>query len=113
MKENFAKALVDAPGHLFGYVIGLIIALLGDYTLITLTIFVVLLGLLTGSILIAATTFFGLFFVFRLVVYLSDGLRYHADLNRLSGNQQAQATMQVAAALAQFHPPQEQSAPDA
>lgn len=99
MKDDFAQALVDTPGHLIGYVVGLIIALLGDYTLITLTIFVGLLGLLTSSVLIAATTFFGLFFLFRLVDYLSDGIRYTSRSINQGQQMQAQATMQVAAAL--------------
>lgn len=110
MKENFAKALVDAPGHLFGYVVGLVIALLGDFTLITLAIFAVLLALATGSALIAATAFFGFYFLMRLVAHLAEGIRYHAGASAQGAQQQAQATMQIAGVLAQQ---QEQPAPDA
>lgn len=113
MKDDFAKALVDAPGHAIRYVGGMIIALLGDYTLITLLIFVTLLGFAVSSWLIAATAFFGLYFLLRLVASLTDVIGYHANTTAQTaanvGRARAQSTMQVAAALAQFHPPQEQS----
>jgi uncharacterized protein YacL len=93
-KEQFVKVLVDAPGHLLGYVLGLIVAVLDDYTLITLVIACALLGFVT-SILIACTAFFGAYFVLRLVANLADVVSYHARTT-------AQATMQVAGATAQL-----------
>lgn len=95
MKDDFAKALVDAPGHLLRFVGGLIIALLSDYSLITLLIFVTLLGLVVESVLIAATAFFGLYFLVRLVVNIADVIAYHAKTVGSSN-------MQIAAVLAQF-----------
>ena len=111
LKDSLAKALVDAPGHIVRYVGGLIVALLGDYTLITLLIFVGLLGWLLGSVLIAATTFFGAYFVLRLVANLAESIGFHANQTRLAGNQQAQSNMQIAAALAQFRTPHEAQSP--
>lgn len=87
--------------HLIGYVFGLLAALVDDYTLITLAIFVGLLGWLTGSVLIAATAFFGLYFLMRLVNFIGEGLAWHGQAAAEAGRQQAQATMQIAAAIAQ------------
>ena len=97
LKNDLAKALVDAPGHLLRYVGGLVVALLQDYTLITLLIFVGLLGWLLGSVLIPAATFFGAYFMLRLVANLGEAIGWH-------GRTVAQANMQVAAALAQLKP---------
>lgn len=97
--------------HLLGYVTGLVAALVDDYTLITLLIFVTLLGFLVSSVLIAATAFFGLYFLLRLVSHVAEGIGFTANSIGGATNRQAQATMQVAAALAQFHPPQDQELP--
>lgn len=105
MKDDFAKALVDAPGHAIRYVGGLIIALLGDYTLITLVIFVVLLGLVTHSVLIPAAVFFGAYFLLRVVSNVAEAIGYHANQTAAAqarnAQVQSQAIMQVAGVMAQ------------
>jgi hypothetical protein len=101
MKDDLAQALVDAPGHLIRYVGGLIVLLLGDYVVITLAIFSVLLGFAVGSALIGATAFYGGFFLLRLVGNVADAIGFIGQCV----NNQAQATMQVAAAQARLNPP--------
>lgn len=105
LKHDLAQALVDAPGHLVRYVGGLIVALLGDYSLITLLIFVVLLGVATGSVLIAVTTFFGAYFVLRLVGNVADVIGYHAERTGSSIMQVAGATAQLGMAVERLNPP--------
>jgi hypothetical protein len=67
---NTFKQLENAPRNLVFYVLGLLGAIVDDYTLVTLTVFCVLLGFVLGSVLIPFTTFFGLYFVMRLVDHL-------------------------------------------
>lgn len=99
------KQLEAAPRNLILYVWGLLGAIVDDYALITLTIFAVLLGLVTTA-LIAATAWFGLYFLLRLVANLADVTALHARTVGQTQAQQAQATMQVAAALARLNPPE-------
>lgn len=101
---NVLQQLENSPRNLITYAIGLVGAVVDDYALITLTIASVLLGFTVGSVLIGATAFFGAYFVLRLVVSMVEAISLHAQTQ----NQTAQATMQIAAALAQFHPPQNQ-----
>jgi hypothetical protein len=89
MKDDLAKALVDAPGHLIRYIGGLIVLLLGDYVIITLTIFSVLLGFAVGSWLIGATAFYGGFFLLRLVANIADAIGFAG--NAMTGGLHAQA----------------------
>lgn len=93
------RAIEHAPGHLVQYLWGLLGAILDDFAMITLTIFVVLLGLLTSSVLIAATAFFGSYFVLRLVSNVAESIGYTSRSINQGQQMQAQATMQVAAAL--------------
>jgi type IV secretory pathway VirB6-like protein len=108
---NLLQQLENAPKNLVLYVLGLIGAVVDDYSLVTLLIFCVLLGFVLDSILIPATAFFGLYFLLRLVNNLAEGIGLHAQATHQSGQMQAQSTMQIAAALAQFHPPVQQSGP--
>ena len=101
MKDDLAQALVDAPGHLIRYVGGLIVLLLGDYVIITLTIFSVLLGFAVGSWLIGATAFYGGFFLLRLVANVADAIGL---VGRATANQ-SMAVNQVAAVLHQANSP--------
>lgn len=112
MKDDFGKALVDAPTYLLRYVGGLIIAILRDYSLITLLIFVVLLGLLLHSVLIPATAFFGLYFFLRVAVNITEGIMYHANQTAQSTMQHAGATAQLGMAVERLNPNQAQSAPE-
>jgi hypothetical protein len=102
---NFLKQLENAPRNLILYTLGLVGGVVDDYTLITLTAFSVLLGFAVGSVLIGLTAFFGGYFLLRMVSHITDVIGYHA---RVQG-QNAQATMQVAAALAQFRSPETQT----
>ena len=110
---KFVQQLEAAPKNLVLYFLGLAGAVLDDYTLITLAVFSGLVGAITRSVLIPLATFFGLYFVLRLVANIADVIGFHANSTGTGHHQQAQATLQVAAALAQFHPPQQQGAMDA
>lgn len=90
---NTLKQLESAPRNLVMYFWALLGAVVDDFTLITLLIFAVLLGFAT-SVLIAATAFFGLYFVLRLVANLADVIGFHA-------NSTAQSNAAVAHAIAQ------------
>lgn len=101
---NIVKQLEGAPRNLILYALGLIGAVVDDYTLVTLTIFCVLLGFAVGSVLIAAAAFFGLYFVLRLVLGIQEIVGAHAaEVRRLASvhQTQANATHQIAAAIAQ------------
>lgn len=100
---NFVKQLENAPRNLVLYVLGLVGAIVDDYTLVTLTVFCVLLGFVLHSVLIPAATFFGLYFLMRLVMNMAEAVAANAHAKA----QNAQATLQVAAALAQFRTPHE------
>jgi hypothetical protein len=100
MKDDLAQALVDAPGHLIRYVGGLIVLLLGDYVIITLAIFSVLLGFAVGSALIGATAFYAGFFLLRLVGNIADAIGYlgqgvGSGLHRQADVAQAQLQSQM------------------
>lgn len=75
---NTLRALEKFPGHFVGYLWGLLGAMLDDYALITLVIFVVLLGFAVGSALIATAAFFGAYFLLRLVINVAEAIGYHA-----------------------------------
>lgn len=100
---NLLQQLENAPKNLVLYVLGLVGAIVDDYTLVTLTIACVLLGFLLGSVLIPATAFFASYFVLRLVSNVAEVIGTHAQATHAAGMGQAQATTQIAAALAQFH----------
>ena len=87
------QQLENAPKNLVVYVVSLLGAVLDDYALVTLLIFSVLRGFVTSP-LIAATAFFGAYFIMRLVNNLAEGL---GNLAQATG----QSNMQVAAAIAQ------------
>jgi len=109
---NLGKQLENAPKNLVLYVLGLVGAVVDDYTLVTLTIFCVLLGFILDAVLIPAAVFFGLYFVLRLVNALADTGYRLAQATFEGSRTEAQSTMQVAAALAQFRPPvQQEEAP--
>jgi hypothetical protein len=95
LKDDLAQALVDAPGHLIRYIGGLIVLLLGDYVIITLAIFSVLLGFAVSSALIGAAAFYGGFFLMRLVANIADAIGF---VGRGMANQ-SMATNQIAAVL--------------
>lgn len=99
---NTLKQLEAAPRNLILYAWGLLGAMVDDYALVTLTIFAVLLGFLTTA-LIAATAFFGLYFLLRLVANVADVI----GLNARTQGQVANANMQIAAALARRGTPVE------
>lgn len=106
---NLLQQLENAPKNLVLYVLGMIGAVVDDYTLVTLTILCVLLGFILGSILIPLAVFFGGYFVLRLVSNVAAAIGHHAQATAQSNAQVAQATVQIAAALAQFRPPTAQS----
>jgi hypothetical protein len=108
---NFLQQLENAPKNLVLYVLGLVGAVVDDYSLVTLLIFCVLLGFVLNSILIPATAFFGLYFVLRLVNNIAEGIGHHAEATFEAGRAEAQSTMQIAASLAQFHLPVAQEEP--
>lgn len=108
---NFVKQLENAPKNLVLYTLGLIGAVVDDYALITLAIFCVLLGFVLDAVLIPLTAFFGAYFVMRIAVNLVESILLLANATASGARNQAQATMQVAAALAQSHPP-DQADPD-
>lgn len=105
---NILKQLENAPRNIVLYFLGLIGAVVDDYTLVTLTIFCVLLGFVLSAVLIPITVFFGGYFLLRMVKNVSDVIGTHAQATFQGSQVEAQSTMQVAAALAQFHPPQNQ-----
>jgi hypothetical protein len=106
---SFAQKVVHRIEHLISYAVGLLAALVDDYTLITLLIFCVLLGVVVESALIPATAFFGLYFLMRLAANVADAIGFVGK----SVNNHAQATLQIAAATARLNPPQEaQSVPE-
>jgi uncharacterized membrane protein YagU involved in acid resistance len=94
---NLGQQLENAPKNLVLYVLGLIGAVVDDYTLITLLIFCVLLGFILHAVLIPLAVFFGAFFVLRLVSNVAESIGHHAKAT-------AQTNMQVAAAIAQLAP---------
>jgi predicted PurR-regulated permease PerM len=71
---NLLKQLENAPKNLVLYVLGLVGAVVDDYTLVTLTIFCVLLGFVLSAVLIPITAFFGLYFVTRLVDHIAQAI---------------------------------------
>ena len=101
---NLLQQLENAPKNIVLYVLGLVGAVVDDYALLTLTIFVVLLGFVLGSVLIPAAVFFGAYFVMRMVMSVTQVLSNQAEAIL----RQAQATMQVATALYQANPNQAQ-----
>jgi hypothetical protein len=103
LKDDLAQALVDAPGHLIRYVGGLIVLLLGDYVIITLAIFAVLLGFAVGSWLIGAAAFYGGFFLMRLVGNIADAIGYLGS--GVAGGLHRQADVSQAQLQAQMQPP--------
>jgi hypothetical protein len=101
---NTLKQLEDAPKNIVLYFVGLLGAVVDDYALMTLVIFCVLLGFITGSVLIPLATFFGAYFVLRLVANIADVIGFNARAIYQAADQQAHATAQVAAALSQPRP---------
>lgn len=109
---NILKQLENAPRNLILYVLGLIGGVVDDYTLVTLTAFAALVGVVVGSILIGLTVFFGGYFVLRLVAHLAEAISLNARAQHQAAYEHAHATTQVAAAIAQFNVPnQAQGAP--
>lgn len=102
---DLGKQLENAPKNLVLYVLGLIGAVVDDYVLVTLLVFCILLGFVLSSVLIPFTVFFGAYFVMRLVICIVDALVFNANATASAGHNQAQANLQIANALAQFHPP--------
>jgi hypothetical protein len=92
---NLGQQLENAPKNLVLYVLGLIGAVVDDYTLVTLLIFCMLLGFILHAVLIPVAVFFGAYFVLRLVNNVTEGIGHHARAT-------AQTNMQVAAAIAQL-----------
>lgn len=81
--QSLVRVLSNAPAHFVTYVVGLVVAILDDYTLMTLTIFAVLLGFLT-SVLVAVAAFFGAYFVMRLVSNIAEAIGFLAVSRRNS-----------------------------
>jgi hypothetical protein len=95
---NFLQQLEDAPKNLVLYVLGLIGSTVDDYTLVTLTIFCVVLGFILHAILIPLAVYFGGYFVMRLVNHIAIAMSQHAQAT-------AQTNMQIAGAIAQHNQP--------
>jgi hypothetical protein len=102
---NILKQLENAPRNLILYVLGLIGGVVDDYTLVTLTAFAALVGVIVGSILIGLAVFFGGYFVLRVVSNVAEVIGFHANRTAAAQEQVAQTNMQVAAAIAQFNVP--------
>jgi hypothetical protein len=82
--------IVDRIEHVINYFLGLVASCVDDYTLITLVIFTVLLGLTADSALVALATFFGAYFLLRLIGHMANAITTHAQII-------GQATVQAAA----------------
>jgi predicted cation transporter len=104
---NPLKQLEAAPRNLILYFLGLLGAVVDDYTLVTLTLFCVLLGFTVSSALIGLVAFFGGYFLLRLTANVSEAIGANAQAK----TQNAQATMQIAAAIVQ-NTPQTPQAPE-
>jgi hypothetical protein len=98
---NILQQLENAPKNIVLYLLGLVGGAVDDYTLLTLTIFCILLGFITGSILIPLATFFGGYFLVRLVGNLAEVIGFHARSTIDGQRFIAQSNMQVAGAIAQ------------
>lgn len=79
LTESLVRALIKFPQHFLGYVVGLVVATLDDYTLITLIIVAALTGVLLSSILGGVLVYFGGYFVVRLVGVINNALGFGAQ----------------------------------
>jgi hypothetical protein len=78
--QQLRQAIVGFPRYISTWMLGLIVAIISDYHITTLTLTGVAVGFATGSVLIGLASFFVIYAFSRSLSNIADGVAYSASL---------------------------------